>query len=246
LAIAGVFAGADAAQAQSKPATQASLTVAGSKVLGDPKGANEDDAEEAEAKKNPMAWAGIGLKAGMAGMGSAETTINGYSNPVESRLGMQLSLPINLGGDGLGFMIEPLMTTASISKATKDPTGTVTGAEDVSLLGLGAYIGPTFNFHVIDPLYIGFGFGLKGAYLMQDGFDLAADLYGRVPVTGTYYLTKTVGLIAEVGFGYGASVFVDKPQPMLDPITQTVKNVSDDPVFGQTFMWDASLGVRLP
>lgn len=242
LVMVGTMLGAQVAEAQSQPATSAAVTAVGAQALGNPR---EDDIEDA-GKKNPMGWVGIGVKLGMAGTTAGEATVKGYEGQTDSRVGMQLSLPINLGGDGFGFVLEPMLTQSSVDHATKDAAGVVNGSESVSLLGLGGYLGPTINIHVIDPLYLGFGFGLKGTYMLNDDFDLAADIYGRVPVTATYYLNKQVALVGEVGFGYGASVFADKPSVMIDPLTQTATNVEDDPNFGMAFMWDASVGARFP
>ncbi len=237
----GALLDAQAAEAQSQPASNAAVSAVGAQALGNPRG---DDLDE--RKKDPMGWVGIGVKMGMAGTTAGEATIDGYQGETQGRTGMQLSVPINLGGDGFGFVLEPLLTTSSVERNTKDSSGVVNGTESVSLLGLGGYLGPTINFHVIDPLYLGFGVGLKGTYMLNDDFDLAADIYGRVPVTATYYLTNQVALVGEIGFGYGATVFADKPSVMVDPINQTVTNVKDDPNFGLAFMWDASVGARFP
>lgn len=238
----GALLGADVAEAQSQPATGAAVTAVGAQALGNPR---EDDIED-EGTKNPMAWAGIGVKAGVASVGAGKATISGYDGSTQARLGMQLSVPINLGGDGFGFILEPTLTSMSVTHDTKDAAGLVNGSEDVSLLGVGGYLGPTINFHVINPLYLGFGVGIKGSYMLNDAFDLAADVYGRVPVTATYYVSKQVALVGEVGFGYGASVFADKPTVMVDPLTMQATNVEDDPSFGLAFAWDASIGARFP
>lgn len=243
LVMVGTLLGAEAAEAQSQPATSAAATAtAGAQALGNPR---EDDIED-EGKKNPMAWAGIGVKLGMTGTTEGKAEVQGYESETAGRVGLQVSVPINLGGDGFGFVLEPLLTKTAVDRVTKDSAGVPNGTESVSLLGLGGYIGPTFNIHVIDPLYLGFGFGLKGTYMLNDAFDLAAEVYGRVPVNATYYLNKQVALVGEVGFGYGASVFADKPSVVIDPITMTAMNTETDPTFGMAFVWDASVGARFP
>ena len=159
----GALFGAQDAQAQSQPATSAAVTAVGAQALGNPR---QDDIED-EGKKNPMAWAGIGVKLGMTGTTAGDVSVKAMGQTLDSktdsRYGLQLSVPINLGGDGFGFVLEPMLTTSSINHNTKDSAGVVNGSESVSLLGLGGYIGPTINFHVIDPLYLGFGFCLKGS-----------------------------------------------------------------------------------
>jgi hypothetical protein len=183
--------------------------------------ADEDD----ERKKKPMGWVGIGLKLGAGGVGGSElefggATIGGITTPgttvsTDARAGFQLSVPINLGGDGFGWMIEPYLNFDNV-RAT------------------GLYTGPTINFHIIDPLYLGVGFGVKFAYLSADALDTGVDIGGRVPITGTYYIHPDLGLIAELGLGYTASGYAFNV-PGMDEIT-----------FGSAFAWDFSVGARWP
>jgi hypothetical protein len=206
--------------------------------------AKNDSADE--ERKNPMAWAGIGVKVGVAGMTTGKLTVMGQQGRTDGRMGLHVAVPITLGGDGFGWNFEPYYMQSSIAHDVKNSQGTVTGSENVGLTALGMYTGPIFNIHATDPLYIGFGLGIKGAYLMNKGFDYAADLYGRVPVHATYYFNRTIAMTAEVGFGYGASAFADKPRVMIDPVSRSLKNVKDDPLFGLAYTWDATIGVRLP
>jgi hypothetical protein len=228
------------ARAQAKQAVS-NVTLAGSSQ----KLAAKQDAAD-EERKNPMGWAGIGVKVGVAGMTTGKLTVMGQQGRTEGRMGVHVALPITLGGDGFGWNFEPYFMQSSIAHETKDTQGTVTGSENVGLTALGMYTGPIFNIHAMDPLYIGFGLGIKGAYLMNKGFDYAADLYGRVPVHATYYFNRTIAMTADVGFGYGVSAFADKPRVMIDPVSRSLKNVKDDPLFGLAYTWDATIGVRLP
>jgi hypothetical protein len=211
----------------------------------------EDGAAEAEASKHPMGWIGLGLKVGAAGVGSGKfETANpaydpsgvlsgagvstGFSNcPItsekctiesDSRTGFQLTLAITMGGDGFGWDMDPYLNFASKGTA------------------MGMYTGPKFDIHVMDPLYIGFGFGLKAAYVKADGFDYAADLYGRVPLRGTYYLMNDLGLIAELGLGYGASGYVATPRA--NPVTGEMSDTKIN--FGTAMTWDFTVGTRWP
>jgi hypothetical protein len=196
--------------------------------------------------RHRMGWAGIGVKVGLAGMGAGKFTFQGQQGRTDSRMGLQVSVPINLGGDGFGWMLEPYFNQSSVGHDLKDSSGNVLGTDSVNLQALGIYTGPTFNIHAMDALYVGFGLGVKGAYLMNSSFQYAADLYGRVPVHATYYMSRSLALVAEVGFGYGASVFADKPQVMVDRTAHTARNLQDDPKFGLAYTWDATIGVRLP
>lgn len=247
LAVAALWAPTQTGAAQ---ASQAVTTMAPSTASADavaPPAANqEQNDDDSEAKKHPMGWAGIGVKVGVASVGAGKASISGFEGRTDSRFGMQLAMPIHLGGDGASFTLEPYMAMSSVSHDTKDSMGQVTGSESVNLNAYGVYLGPTFNIHVARPVYVGFGFGIKGAYLANNAFDYAVDAYGRVPLHATYYVSNSCALVAEVGLGYGGSLFVDKPQVAVDVASRTARNVKDDPQFGTAFTWDASFGVRLP
>jgi hypothetical protein len=206
----------------------------------------EKDDGDSERDRHPMGWAGIGLKVGTAGISAGKLTVMGQEGRTQARLGLQVALPITLGGDGFGWNFEPYYMQSQIGHDAKSELGAVIGSEDVALHALGMYMGPTANFQATRSLYLGFGVGIKGAYLVNRSFDYAVDLYGRVPLHATYYVTRSVALTAEVGFGYGASAFADKPRMMIDSTTRSLKNVKDDPLFGLAYTWDATIGMRLP
>ena len=207
-----------------------------------------DDRQDAR-DPTPMAFAGVGLKLGMAGMSSGQLKLSSggksYTGNIDSRRGLHLALPINLGGDGFGWTIEPYLTRASISRSSVDATGIRSAGSEASMTAYGMYTGPAYNIHVAQPLYLGFGVGIKAAYVSSSDFKLAGDAYGRIPVNATYYLSNTLALVAETGFGYGVSAYVNKPTNEVNVAGRTV-NVKDDSQFGKAFAWDCSLGVRLP
>jgi hypothetical protein len=233
-----------AGQAQAAPSVSNVAVVESSGQFAGYAAAPENDAAE-EAKRNPMGWAGIGLKLGVAGVGGGKFTVMGQETRTEGRMGLHVALPINLGGDGFGWTLEPFFGQSSVGRALKDNAGNVVGDTSVNLLAVGIYTGPTINIHVMDPLYVGFGLGIKGAYLLNDSFQYAADVYGRVPVHATYYLSRKLALVAEVGFGYGASAYVDKPHVVVDS-SGSEHNVNDDPKLGLAYTWDTTIGVRFP
>lgn len=235
----------ESASAQVNQAAVSNMGLVGSSEQLRTAPAQKDDVED-EDKRNPMGWAGIGLKVGAAGMSAGKLTIAGKEGRTQSRMGVQVSLPINLGGDGFGWLLEPYMMQSSTNHDQVDGSGDVVGSESVGLTALGMYTGPTFNIHALDELYVGFGLGLKVAYLMNSQIDYAADAYARMPVHATYYLTPKMALVGEVGFGYGASAFADKPEARLNAVTRSVDNVSADPQYGLAYTWDATVGVRLP
>lgn len=233
------------ARAQAAPAvSNVAVVETSGQFAGRAPAPERDEADEAQRK--PMGWAGVGVKVGVSGVSGGKLTIMGQEGRIEGRTGVHVALPINLGGDGFGWTIEPFFGQSTAGRALKDNAGNVVGDESVSLQALGIYTGPTINIQAMDALYIGFGFGLKGAYLLNDSFEYAADVYGRVPVNATYYLSRKLALVAEVGFGYGVSAYADKPRVVVDSAARTVRNVKDDPQFGLAYTWDATIGIRLP
>lgn len=200
---------------------------------------------------SPMPYAGVGLKLGVAGTRAGERTFDfdenyRFESRTDKRLGLHLSVPIYLGGKGFGWVFEPMLQKSSVSHALKDNLGRIVGAEDVGVLGLGMYTGPQVQIHASNALYLGIGLGAKVLYLANDAFEYAFDVYGRAPLTVTYYVHQHLAFICELGLGYGISVFADAPRPMLDTTTGIVRNVSDDPEVGSAFAWDFTFGVRLP
>ena len=214
-----------------------------------PGGAMQDDTG-GELDPTPMSSLGIGFKLGMAGMGEGtlEYQVKGKPVPgqIGSRRGLYLSVPLHLGGDGFGWMIEPYYGRATVSAVTIDHAGQTTATADVNLAAYGIYTGPTVTFQVTQPLYLGIGAGLKAAYVASNFFDYGFDVYGRVPVSATYYLASQVALVAELGLGFGASAYVSQPNETRSPITGKITKVENDAQVGKALTWDCSVGVRLP
>jgi hypothetical protein len=206
-------------------------------------------------KRSPMGPFALGLRVGVARVGTGDvqnpTYVSNAKNldqdalraagligsggcdivdarcHTEARRGLHLAVPIQLGGEGVGFRLEPFLTLA--------PTATA----------YGVYIGPTFEFQVANPLYLGFGFGLKAAWVRADDWRYAADLYGRIPVHATVYVTDNLALVLEFAFGAGASGYISDPQNIKLPdgtIIARKQNVQFG--FGRT--WDVSVGIRFP
>lgn len=144
------------------------------------------------------------------------------------RSGFYLGFPLQLGGSGVGLRFEPFLTFADTATS------------------YGVYVGPTFEFRIASPLYLGFGFGLKSAWVEPDGWRYAVDLHGRVPLTATLYATDRIALVFEVGLGGGASFWVNQPIQYKNPLTG--KRLANGPnmTMGFARMWDLSLGIRFP
>lgn len=237
------------ASAQARGAVAASGAQALSAPPAPMYGSSQPRDDVKKRDKNPMGVAGVGVKVGVAGMGEGKLSITRdgetYSSRVEARRGLQVSLPIDVGGDGFGWRFEPYLSFANVSVARTTSAGVQPG-EQANLTAYGMYTGPTINIHAMQPLYIGIGAGLKAAYVSSNAFDLAVDAYLRAPVTATYYMTNSVALVAELGFGYGASVYFNKPEVVVDPVTRIASNENQDPQAGRAFLWDCTIGVRLP
>jgi hypothetical protein len=255
LALAGVaeaqsFAAGDVSARQlSNPrprssAFELSSPTRGSRGEAEPRDDAPDEADDALG--SPMNGAGLGVKLGIAGTGEGSASIRGYEGRTEKRVGLHVSVPIFLGGDGFGFLFEPMLQKSQVPHSLKDSLGNVIGTEDVGVVGLGVYLGPQVQIRASERAYIGFGIGPKVLYLSNDAFQYAWDVYGRVPLSTTVYVNRHVALLAELGLGYGFSVFTDAPQPVVDVEGRTVRNMKDDPQFGSAFAWDLSFGVRVP
>jgi hypothetical protein len=128
----------------------------------------------------------------------------------------------------VGFRIEPFIGISEAANA------------------YGVYMGPTFEFHVAKPLYLGFGFGLKAAYVVPDDWRYAIDFHGRIPVDVTLYATENLAFVLEGAFGAGASAFVDAPRSITNPATGRRLARTPNVTFGVARTWDLSVGVRFP
>lgn len=146
----------------------------------------------------------------------------------EARRGVNLSFPFQLGGSGLGLRIEPYLTLASAAKA------------------YGLYVGPTFEFQVLPPLYLGVGFGLKAAWVKAEPWKYAGDVYGRIPLSATWYAMDDLALVLEAGFGGGASAYFGEVKDIINPTTGARIARKANVTFGFGRTWDLSVGVRFP
>jgi hypothetical protein len=145
-----------------------------------------------------------------------------------SRSGLLLAATLHFGGDGFGWDVEPYLMSAS------------------SALALGVYTGPKFDIHLANPVYFGFGFGLKVAYVWADGWEHAADIGGRIPVRVTYYLLEHLALVVEGSFGAGVSGYLNEKQQITDPRNGQPLGTVPKMSFGAARVWDLSVGVRFP
>ena len=137
------------------------------------------------------------------------------------RNGVHVGLVLHVGGDGFGWDAEPYIFHAP------------------NVFSVGVYTGPKFDFHVADPLYLGFGLGGKVAYVAADGWRYGADIYGRIPVHITWYVLPNFALEVEGAFGAGVSGYVSDPKNYIITSAPEFK-------FGTARSWDITFGIRFP
>ena len=163
---------------------------------------------------------------GLVGTGGCLPTDRRCHTP--ARRGLNLALPIQLGGAGVGFRLEPYMTLSSSAKA------------------YGVYTGPTFVIHLARPLYLGFGLGFKAAWVRADPWKYAGDLFGSIPIEATYYVADDFAFVLDFSFGAGASAYVGELKDVINPLTGARIARKSDVTFGLSRIWDLGLGVRFP
>jgi hypothetical protein len=222
--------------------------------------ATEVDARERDQDPDPMDGLGLSLKLGYAhqNVGHIDNPVynaalaeaaaslppemlvstglvgNGGCSLIDRRCrtagrdGFLLALTLHVGGDGFGWDVEPYLTSGS------------------SAVALGMYSGPKFDIHIIDPLYVGFGFGAKLAYVWADGWQHGVDIAGRIPVRCTWYLTRSLALTLEGSFGAGVSGYVSEKQRVTDPRNGNTIGTAPKVAFGAARVWDLGVGLRFP
>jgi hypothetical protein len=218
------------------------------------------DEDSNEAARDPMNWLGLTVRLGYAAVASGtlnNPTYNkslasyaamlpreqleatglvggGACTPIDpkchtaARSGFQLALALNIGGSGLGFDLEPYITVGG------------------NAFAVGAYIGPRIQLHLARPFYLGIGFGARAAYVKLDGWKDGGDIFGRIPVSLTYYVVKNFALVLEGAFGAGISLFVSEPVNIIDPRNNKPLASAPKIAIGAARGWDITFGLRFP
>jgi hypothetical protein len=145
-----------------------------------------------------------------------------------ARNGVLVALTLHAGGDGFGWDLEPYVLAAS--QATS----------------FGLYTGPSFDIHIIDPLYFGFGFGGRIGYVAADHWKYGADIFGRIPAHVTWYVHHNLALELEGAFGAGITGYTSEPIEYTNPQTGKVVATAPNFRFGASRAWDLSVGIRFP
>lgn len=129
-------------------------------------------------------------------------------------------------------------------------------AFDHGLASGGGYFGPAFRFH-IKRMYFSVGIGPRVGVLRDSTLAAGVDLYGRVPITLTYYLANKLALVFQIGFGWGGTgikerqptLALDSVPPELRPQVQQSVDEWFSSVgysWGRTATFDLSGGFRFP
>ncbi len=73
---------------------------------------------------------------------------------------------------------------------------------------MGTYIGYAYRFEFLGGrLYPSVGAGTRLGYLKTLGSDWGIEVTARVPLAVTYYITEDIGVLLELGFGYGTLLY---------------------------------------
>jgi hypothetical protein len=221
---------AEAAPAEAAPAP-APAEAAPPAAAPAPAPAETTPPEEKKDEEGNMGGILIGLKLSMLMVGEGEfeykstNPITGMEttqkSTIASRTDFQVTVPLNFGGSGLGFDLQPSI-----------------GFGDVTALGL--YLGLAYHLEINPKTYVNFGLGPQVRYWLEDAVDIGADIMGRVPVGATYYAAPDLGLFAELGLAFGATGYKLKSNPAAAGLLPTDFNV------GTTYAFDIGVGVRWP
>ncbi|HTM47027.1 MAG TPA: hypothetical protein VL137_18850 [Polyangiaceae bacterium] len=208
---------AEAAPAEAAPAPAAEAAPAEAAPTTPP----GDDADKAKDDgEGDMGGILIGLKLSLLLVGSADVTVSGVKSTVPSRTDYQIVVPLNFGGSGFGFDLQPSI-----------------GFGDVTSFGL--YLGPAYHLGIKKNLYVNFGIGPQVRYLSDSTIDMGADIQARIPVGVTYYAQPDLGLFAEIGLGYGATGYKAK-------VPAGTTGPAADFHLGTGTAFDFGIGVRYP
>lgn len=179
-------------------------------------------ADGAKPDEKSFPWFSLSPTVGYAYFGKGDLSIGGNTFTIESRSGARIALQLAMGGDGFAFELSPLFIHESGTGFTSNTVGLFTGF--LWRLQFGRW-------------YPHFGAGLQAGYMMSDNLDLGFELYGRVPLGVTWYVLKNLGVVAELGVGYGASGMKLKSNPAIP---------KPELKFAPDVMIDFSVGIRWP
>lgn len=227
---------AEAAPAEAAPAPEAAAPAEAAPAPAEaaPAPAPAEAPPEPKDEEGSMGSILLGLKLSMLMVGESDfetanpnAGIPGQPATIKttmpSRTDFLVTLPLNFGGAGAGFDLQPSI-----------------GFGDVTSLGL--YLGFAYHLELNQKLYLDFGLGPQFRYWLSVGdlppgtdLDIGADVFARLPIGATYYAAKDLGLFGELGLGFGAT-----------GAAYSTAGTTSDLKFGTGMAFDIGVGVRWP
>lgn len=111
---------------------------------------------------------------------------------VGERHALFVTYGFNFGGEGFSSEVAPVYIYEDSSNSFGE------------FHSLGLYLGVNWRWRFWN-LVPSAGFGVRGAYLLGKGISYGMEVYGRVPLSLSWYFTPKTNLILELGFSYGAT-----------------------------------------
>ena len=212
-------------------------------------------APNAAKDKGPMGWFNLTPEIGYAylgGQGTIATPKVDISQVDISALikkadinALKVKLDLKLGGPGGAFELAPFYMLMQAN---------IPGSDKIN--GLGLYLGFLYSWYIpttsAGAFYPGVGFGWEGGGMFGGLIDWGVVTAFRVPISCTWYPSKTtpIGIMVEVGLGIQANVAgksITVPVNQTGIPTQTGSQNTKDTlaIFAQYgFYTDVSIGVR--
>ncbi len=143
-------------------------------------------AENTTTPKRP--WFSLAPKAGYVFF--QDGSLLGLS--IDDRHGGQVAADMLFGREGFVFQLQPLYAYETAQGDFGD------------LQSIGTALGLNWRW-VLGEIEPSVGFGIRGTFVFGDQVDLGTELYGRVPVSLSWYMAPILALDVEVALMYGAT-----------------------------------------
>ncbi len=184
--------------------------------------------QRAEASGRQMPWLSLAPEVGYVFFGEGELEDH-YHAKVPNRHGVVLKGHVDLGGDYGALELAPLYTWQHAAGRVGD------------IRGFGGEVSWVYR-HPSGPLHPGIGIGFHGVfYAPNDHIQRGVDLMARIPIGMTYYFSRFLGFLMEVGPMLGATGIRFKADD--DPVRY---NLSEKIEYALVFGVDILVGLRFP
>lgn len=166
----------------------------------------EPDEKEDEEDDQALSWFTASPQVGYTFFPQAQMSYQGFTTTVSPRNGLVAKLHLDLGGDGIGFEIAPLFgfQTGGIDNLGGSLGDFNVDPAKASFLNVGGEMAIVYRFH-LGYFYPHLGIGFHGSYVFGGDIEYGAQIYGRVPVGFSLYMGKSVALVVEAAFLFGAT-----------------------------------------